>query len=467
MLPAYADPETITVTAPETNSPSGVAVMPKFNTQSTLSLPVEPLPTSASPQTGLFPSLGNALLDDGVDIHGIIIDHFLANPTAGFVRGNTSNFGAIIPALDIDLGKLIGLQGGNVHFQLAIWPFRSDYNSIVLQTGGTLTGYQTLPEPIGKELSVLTYQQKLVNDRLSIEFGRTNVYHYFFIPNGLDPFTYESTTLYVDGDLVPPPHADWGAVGTYHLTPKWFLQGGAFEDDYRRAIYNGFNFGTPEVSGAQILGEIDYRSEFNNSRYPTNLEFGIEYNTRTGTTNFKGTAASYSPRLVAANYPGGGVIYAQGAQVVWRGRSRDHAPPANIEYYGSFDVAVEKPQPMDLDALAGVDFTGLLPGRPADALGLEVHYQRLSKVEASFETRNETLASGPGPRQARNGFAFEIVNKIQLTPWATLDPYLQYFVDPDAYYDSFQTPRQPDGFIAGAFATISLGPLLGTSLKPF
>ncbi len=459
--PAY------TVVAPGLNSPSGISVNPKYNTESNLTPSGEPLPTSDPLSDGLFPTFGRTLLNEGIDFHGLILDQFLANPTTGFRRGNTSNLAGIQPAVDVNLGKLVGIQGGSLHFVWTIWPLRSNYNHFVLDTGGLLEGFQSAPEPVSNELSVLTYEQKLFSDRLSVEFGKTNPYHYFFIPNGLDIFNDIPLTLYVDGDTPPPPHSEWGAVASYHLTPTWFLQGGAFGDDYRRSILDSWNFGTREASGAELLAEIDYRSEFNNARYPANMELGVEYNTRTGSSNVKGTILTYSPEVSSIPYPGGGVVYFQGAKVLWRGATLPHSPPRNIKVYGSFNVAVDKPQPIDLDSTTGVNFSGFLPGRPSDAFGLQAQYLRLSRFEANFETSAETLVGGPGPGQPRNGFGFEVVDQIQLTRWATLSPFVEYFVNPDAFYDPFQGPRQPDGFMAGVYTFISLGPLLGTSMKPF
>ena len=54
-----------------------------------------------------------------------------------------------------------------------------------------------------------------------------------------------------------------------------------------------------------------------------------------------------------------------------------------------------------------------------------------------------------------------------LTPAITLNPTVQYYVNPDAYDRAAQRSRAQDGFIAGVFATVSLGRLLGTSQKPF
>ena len=120
-----------------------------------------------------------------------------------------------------------------------------------------------------------------------------------------------------------------------------------------------------------------------------------------------------------------------------------------------------------MDAEAGIAFTGLIPGRPLDALSFQTHYQRLSAVEADFETRNHNIFAGPGPSQSRNGFAFELDGNIQATRWVAIRPIVEYFVNPDNYFDSTQPRRPSDGFITGILAYIPLGPVFGTSTKPF
>ncbi|WP_428374254.1 carbohydrate porin [Lichenicoccus sp.] len=245
------------------------------------------------------------------------------------------------------------------------------------------------------------------------------------------------------------------------------MQGGSFEDNYFRAVYNPDNFGDDGAAGAQIIGEVGYRSEFSNAAYPANFELGAEWNTRTGVANVRGAAVLATPQNEATDYPGGGVLFFQGQQVLWRGAKPAYGPPANIALYGSIDASVDKPQPIDMDAIAGVNFTGLIPGRQFDALGLQVHYQRLSAIEANYESSIQDIFAGPGPKQSRNGFVFEVVGAFAPVPWLRLNPTVQYFVHPDNLFDPAQARRPSDGVEAGIFAVIPFGPLLGTSNKPF
>ncbi len=454
------------------NSPLGVS--PNGNQDTTGSSSAEtggpPTPISNVPRVGLFPGLGKTLLDRGFDFHGVAFDNVRSNPSAGVRTHETENLLAIAPALDVDLGKAAGITGGNIHISTTFLTLRANEPNYVIDGGGALvSNQQGVPALSGHwfYLSEATYEQRLFNDRLSVELGQTSVYRYFFLPNSLDPLTHYSTTIVLNGDFPTIPFPTWGGRATLQLPNHWYTQVGAFEDNFTRAVTYPLAFGTRGSSGAQILAEVGYRTEFSNAAYPANLEVGVEYNTRSGYNNVKGSPAPASRQVTAANYPGGGAIYMQGLQTIWRGASNTGAPPANINVYGSFDVSVDRPQPIDLDAIVGMNFTGLIQGRPFDALGIQAHYQQLSEVEAKFETRAHNFFAGPGPSQHRNGFQFEVIGSIQATPAIAIRPLVEYFVNPDNLNDVRGRRRPSDGFEVGLFTVVSLGRLLGTSNKPF
>jgi porin len=454
------------------NSPLGVSPGPENTTgNSSTEIGGPPTPISNVPRVGLFPGLGKSLLDRGFDFHGVAFDNVRSLQGAGVRTYETENLFAIAPTLDVDLGKAAGITGGNIHITTTFLTLRANEPNYVIDGGGALvSNQQGVPALSGHffYLSQATYEQRLLNDRLSLEVGQTSVYRYFFLPNSLDPLTHYSTTIVVNGDFPTTPFPTWGGRATYKLpSSNWYVQAGAFEDNFRRATNYPLAFGTRGSSGAQILAEVGYRSEFSNAAYPANLEAGVLYNTRSGYSNIKGSPAPASRFLTGANYPGGGVIYAQGLQTLWRGAPNASGPPANINVYGSFNVAVDKPQPIDFDALLGFNFTGLIPGRPFDALGIQAHYQQLSKVEGNFESRAHNRFAGPGPNQRRNGMQFEIVGNIQLTPAIAVRPLVEYFVNPDNLNDVRGKRRPSDGFEVGLFTVVSLGRLLGTSAKPF
>ena len=153
----------------------GVSATPSNNTTPVTSGPTTP--NSPPTSFGLFPEFGADLLAHGVDLHGIIFDHPLFNPTAGIIRGQSSNLGGFSPAADFDLGKLFGWHGSYIHIQPTIFFGKDNIPRITTQTGGFLTGFQTTPVPSGinSALSVLSFEQRLGHDKLSIEIGHTNL----------------------------------------------------------------------------------------------------------------------------------------------------------------------------------------------------------------------------------------------------------------------------------------------------
>ncbi len=463
-------PESIGPSPGNGNSASGVSARPSENNPSPTTgadFQSIPLPISGPPRVGLFIGVGDTLLANGIDLHGVVLDHVLRNTTAGLVPGNDGQITAIAPAADLDLGKILDIRGGTIHVQADFTTLRVNEPNFSSDTGGFLTGFQATPALSGSwfTLSYLTYEQKLLETKLSIEFGRTNYYRYFFLPNSLDAFTHFSSVVQIVGDSSSNPFPTWGTRLSYHVTPTLHYQVGAFADDFRGQTVQPENLGESTATGVAILGEVGSRSEFFNSRYPENFELGVEYNTRHGYSTAKGSPVPENPRFVAADYPGGGFVFFQGMQTLWRGAERVAAPPSNIALYGSVDTSYDKPQPIDLDAIVGTNFTGFMPGRPNDAFGVQVHYQRLSAVEADFESRFHDVFAGPGPDQSRNGFAFEAVDKVSFNNVLAISPLAEYFVDPDNYGNPTARRRQTDGFEIGVLAIVSLGRLFGTSAK--
>ena len=451
-------------------TPVGLSPNPNLNTPGEELRPVSGLPSPPVVNTGLFPSLGNQLLNDGIDIHGAILDHSLTNPSVGNTPGNTSQLAIFRPSIEFDLGRLLGIQGGFVHTSLTWWFSKSDEPEAIAQLGGALDGYQVTPIDEASVLTRLTYEQMLLQGKLSLEVGKSNIHQYFLIPNSLDPFSYDSPVIYADGDFNSIPYGVWMGKATYKLSPAWYLQGGLFEDEYARIVRYGWTFGDTGAVGVQSLEEVGYRTNFATEAYPANLEAGFEWNTRDGYSFVKGTGEVASRTTSAADYPGGGVVFFQGAKVVWRGpTTQPGQPPRNLQLYSQLDISVDKPQPFDLDASVGANLTGALPFRPNDILGFQARYLRLSEIEANFETEIHTLLNRRrfAGTQARDAFMFEGNYQIQVTRYATLSLYGQYFEHPDDYDVPFVNHVPESGFAAGAFVRIPLGPVLGTSSKVY
>jgi porin len=421
-------------------------------------------------QSGPAPGLnrvGQTLQDAGVDVHGLIVDQGVSNVSMGQSPGHASNEMLILPAVDLDMEKIAHIPGGTIHLLGTIWTLDANVPGITSQIGGILGGYITAPTTTSSEFSLATYEQRLFNGALDIEAGRTNANRYFDLPNCLAFFSCFSPTISVDADIAPPPYAVWGGRVKVNLGPHAYVQGGAFEDNYLDAAHTqSIDFTMRGAVGTLVMAETGYHTDFSTDPHPRSYAGGVFYDTA-GHGTFKGTPFPYAPTSGRYPYDGGKGVYISGRQTVWTGDRTAGGTPSNIAVYGHLSAAVAEPQPVDLDAYAGVVAQGLLPGRPFDTVGLKVQYERLDPLEAAFETQARIAAGGPNSPQSPNSFLVQLNGYFQLTSWAGIQPDVSYFIDPDSYYNPF-TPRKPqDGFMVGAQLLISLGTLMGTSSKPF
>ena len=62
----------------------------------------------------------------------------------------------------------------------------------------------------------------------------------------------------------------------------------------------------------------------------------------------------------------------------------------------------------------------------------------------------------------------EAIDRVVVNDIVSISPLVEYFIHPDNYFFPVvyhSTPKS--GVMAGLYASVALGPLLGTSRKPF
>jgi porin len=104
----------------------------------------------------------------------------------------------------------------------------------------------------------------------------------------------------------------------------------------------------------------------------------------------------------------------------------------------------------------GIGFKGLLPGRADDTLTFGVARSNISKDAAALD--RDTLVLGGLPYPIRNAeTVFEVSYTIQLAPWWTVQPDLQYIVHPGGNVTDPDNPDRTVGnaLVVGARSTIT------------
>lgn len=411
-------------------------------------------------------NLGRSLQDSGVDVHGLFIDQAIDNASMGQSPGHVSNQALFIPAIDLDMDKIAHIPGGRIHLAGTVWMLKDNVPGITSQIGGILGGYVTSPTTTGQEFSVATYEQRLFGGVLDIEGGRTNANRYFDLPNCLAFFSCFSPTVSVDADIAPPPYAVWGGRAKVNLG-HGYVQVGAFEDNYLdTANTESVDFSFHGAVGTLVMAEAGYRTDFSTDRHPHNFAVGMWYDTASAGT-FKGTPFPYVPDSGRYPYNGGKGFYISAKQVIWTGSKSSSEVPSNIAIYGHLSTSVGSPQPVSLDAYAGVIAQGLIHSRPYDSVGFKVQYVHLDPLEAAFETEARIESGGPVSPQSPNELLFQLNSYWRMTSWAGIQPDVSYFVNPDSYYNPFSPQKPRSGFMVGAQLIVSLGRLFGTSNNPY
>ena len=89
--------------------------------------------------------------------------------------------------------------------------------------------------------------------------------------------------------------------------------------------------------------------------------------------------------------------------------------------------------------MAGLSATGLIPGHPADAIGLPGGWTAFSDDPASYESALPSGAAGPA---GGHETGIELFYKAQLTPWCYVQPGFEWIGSPGGGDTS---PREDDG----------------------
>jgi porin len=119
-------------------------------------------------------------------------------------------------------------------------------------------------------------------------------------------------------------------------------------------------------------------------------------------------------------------IYVVADQMIW------HKPGTKDAGVGVFALATAAPQDRNLSnffAMAGVNWKGIL--RDDDVFGLGVAYLRISNSLRQFSA-DLAFVTGFGQPFATNETVLEATYQYPLTPWLTLQPSLQYIINPGA-----------------------------------
>jgi porin len=348
-----------------------------------------------------------ALTQAGITPTIVYTADLLANPVGGQRQG-AAYAGALETGVSLDLEKLLGVNG--LTFRVSgVWSTGSDLSDDI----GNIFPVAEIFAGDRVRLYTLFLEQMLFGERISIKAGRFATTDDFltlpvsglFVNSALDPSVY-AVEINVPG-ATAWPIATWGGRIRVRPVEPLDVSVGAFYSDpaLNQDSTSGTQFEISGRAGYFIVGEVGYRL------HHAKEARGLRGHYRIGAYYDSNRYASFADpsQLRRGNYG----VYALADQMVLRegGPESDQG----LTVFAALTVAPRQSiNTMPWFAAAGLVYRGLLPGREGDTAGVALYYGGFSR-DVPGQTYEMVL---------------EWTYAIGLTPWLTVQPDIQYVINP-------------------------------------
>lgn len=437
--------------------------------------PVAQATEAPAPQPSIAPGLlggwggaRQALANKGITVYGGVVDEGATILNGGYHSG-TANAGQFELGTNIDFGQLNpGSGAGTLHFI-----FTQRYGSSLANDAiGSLISVQEIyGAGLTDRLTELDYAQPLFQNKVNLEFGRV-VMQNDFITGG----QYWGSSLYClyqnngicgTGDGVPNnsgwgyfPTSQWGARVRVTPSNSFYAVAGAYQVNPTYGNSGqGFNLSTNGDTGTMFPFETGVTLRNNAGQKVGDVSIGGYYDT-SNVLNYE----SYLAKFVPAGNP----VLAAVPQIYQRGRDGawfqfDHllsgsAAPGQpgTAFFATYEYGDPQTALFSSFVDAGIAWHGTFRSRPNDVLALGYTYNKINPRLYTFEQELQ----GYGYDVPLNGVeqALELNYSMQLTPWMTLRPGIQYVMNPSGESSNVAYP----GGIVGPKNALVFG--LGTAI---
>jgi porin len=366
-------------------------------------------PVLAKDPDGSTNWFAQGLEDLGINLRGSEIDQWARNPSGGVAEGDT-NVGQLQFGADLDLKRLLGIDGGSFHFVI----YR-DYGQALNQNfTGTFTKQQYIYKNAFPQLhlGLFAYEQKLLDNRLDIQLGRlgSTTYYGHLVTNCqfMSGTTCgEPRMLVAETGLSLLPSATWGTNIKFRTTAHTYIESGIFEVNPTTAPSNGLHFSVNQATGYTVPTEFAWvNADPNTTPYPFELKAG--------------------------------------AYVI----------------FGGIVQQLEVAEIMRQQIYTGFVWTAPSAYRPKDSLGLSISEFELTPGERYFLRDARIKAGGTGTNAAHQ-IAYDLTYSVRLWRGVELMPSLQYIQHPDNSTITKTTSVPGNLFVYGIGLRMDLGYMAG------
>jgi porin len=402
--------------------------------------------------TGDWGGLRKSLEDRGIKFGLQEQAEAWGNAVGGLRQGASAN-GLAIPTLSLDLEKLWGLKGGTFYSQ-AYQIHGYGPSALLVGNQQLLSNIEATP---ALRLYMLYYEQTLFNERLNVRIGQEGANDEMMISSTAQLFLNSSFGFpdYLAQNLpnggpnypmsVPMVRA------RLKLTDELTVMGAVFDGDpagpgvgdpqKRNASGTEFRLQDPPL----IFGEVWYSigQDEKSKVLPATFKLGGWYHAGVFKDELRdisgGSLASPTSSGIARRFRGDYALYGIFDQMLWQ------APGTKDGGITAFGLVMGGPDDRNREnfyAEGGFQWKGLF-GRANDIAGIAVAYARTS--DSLRQLGSEIVAeTGTGRLYEPSETVIEATYYHQVAPWLSIQPDLQYVINPGASLDfanrNFQSP---------------------------
>ncbi len=409
----------------------------------------------------------------GVDFEFYYAGIVPSNTSGGLKHGSVYE-GILMLTLDLDSEKLVGYEGGHFHAG-SLWLHSGP--SFSKNYVGDLNVVSLLDFNDSFRLWELWYQQQFFDHRISLKFGQMAIDRDFILPElygtlGTISFlnqTFFYPTLAFNVYDVPgfptgyhalgsTPYGTPGVLLRWDPNPHFYTQAAVYDGNPDRS-YSGTRVNLNNQEGALAYAEAGYRLHPGPKAQglPGVYKVGAFFHTDDfadagdSTTELIGQAIGLPPSR-PRNHSGNYGVYALAEQMVYREPGDPEAPRQGLVSFLRAAAAPGDRNLTELELAGGLVYTGLIPTREYDTLGIAASYLRAStKIRDAVREANDTYGIGlPLPDSET---VLEVSYKAQLAAWWTLQPSLQWVIHPGARLSGAAIP---DALVFSILTTLRL-----------
>jgi porin len=270
---------------------------------------------------------------------------------------------------------------------------------------GDYQGYDSLDYGPFNQLSEYWYQQSLFDNKFRIKIGKQDAnFDFISLENG---FNYVNSSWCFPLNIPFPsyPAPSLGVMASVEPTDWLALRAGIYDGALRGGL-SGFDTAFDGKDGAFIINELGIKPTIKDM--PGNYLFGWWLHTG----DVDEISDSETPQVYGTNYG----FYTQFEQMVYKEKA-DAENDEGLRVLGQYSWAPSNRTELTRYYGAGLQYKGLVPSRDEDILGMSTNFAKFSHRLRALENM-------------RTEVSMEWFYKMQLTPWLSIEPDIQYIIKP-------------------------------------